>query len=74
VLLGSAARDGITGKLLSAVWDLWADLPAYRADLDKNDVYTLRRITPADRGFDWGGRSASAGRSSVSTEPRSRRG
>ena len=54
VFFGSAASDGITGKLLSAVWDPWADLPAHRADLDRTDVYTLRRVTPADRGFDWG--------------------
>ncbi len=56
VFLASAASDGITGKLLSAVWDPWADLPAHRADLDRTDVYTLRRVTPADRGFDWGGK------------------
>jgi NAD(P)-dependent dehydrogenase (short-subunit alcohol dehydrogenase family) len=55
VFLASAASDGITGKLLSAVWDPWADLPTHRADLDRTDVYTLRRVTPADRGFDWGG-------------------
>ena len=54
VFLASAASDGITGKLLSAVWDPWADLPAHRADLDGTDVYTLRRITPADRGLPWG--------------------
>lgn len=53
VFLGSAASDGITGKLLSAVWDPWAQLPAHRAELD-SDVYTLRRIVPADRGMDWG--------------------
>jgi NAD(P)-dependent dehydrogenase (short-subunit alcohol dehydrogenase family) len=53
VFLGSAASDGISGKLLSAVWDPWAQLPAHRAELD-SDVYTLRRIVPADRGMDWG--------------------
>jgi NAD(P)-dependent dehydrogenase (short-subunit alcohol dehydrogenase family) len=53
VFLGSPASDGITGKLLSAVWDPWAELPEHRADLD-SDVYTLRRIVPADRGFSWG--------------------
>ncbi len=53
VFLGSAASDGITGKLLSAVWDPWPELPERRADLD-SDVYTLRRIVPRDRGFDWG--------------------
>ena len=34
VFLGSAASDGITGRLLSAVWDPWEDLPAHRDDLD----------------------------------------
>lgn len=53
VFLGSAASDGITGKLLSAVWDPWADLPAHLAELE-SDVYTLRRIVPGDRGLDWG--------------------
>jgi NAD(P)-dependent dehydrogenase (short-subunit alcohol dehydrogenase family) len=53
VWLGSSASDGITGRLLSAKWDPWRDLPEHRADLD-SDVYTLRRIVPADRGFDWG--------------------
>jgi NAD(P)-dependent dehydrogenase (short-subunit alcohol dehydrogenase family) len=53
VFLGSAASDGITGKLLSAVWDPWRELPERHADLD-SDVYTLRRIVPGDRGLDWG--------------------
>jgi NAD(P)-dependent dehydrogenase (short-subunit alcohol dehydrogenase family) len=53
VFLGSAASDGITGKLLSAVWDPWRELPAHLADLD-SDVYTLRRIVPGDRGLEWG--------------------
>ena len=53
VWLASPDSDGITGKLLSAVWDPWRDLAAHRTDLD-SDVYTLRRIVPSDRGFDWG--------------------
>lgn len=53
VFLGSAESDGITGKLLSAVWDPWRELPAHRGDLD-SDVYTLRRIVPGDRGLGWG--------------------
>jgi NAD(P)-dependent dehydrogenase (short-subunit alcohol dehydrogenase family) len=55
VFLGSAASDGITGRLISAVWDRWEELSAHRADLDRSDVYTLRRIVPEDRGFSWGG-------------------
>ena len=53
VFLASAASDGITGKLLSAVWDPWETLLYHREDLRRTDVYTLRRITPADRGLDW---------------------
>jgi hypothetical protein len=56
VYLGSAASDGITGRLLSAVWDSWEDLASRRDDLDRSDVYTLRRIVPKDRGFAWGDR------------------
>jgi NAD(P)-dependent dehydrogenase (short-subunit alcohol dehydrogenase family) len=54
VFLGAAASDGITGKLLSAVWDPWLELPARLDDLQRTDVYTLRRIVPKDRGLEWG--------------------
>jgi NAD(P)-dependent dehydrogenase (short-subunit alcohol dehydrogenase family) len=54
--LASAESDGITGKLLSAVWDPWDELPRRRSDLDGTDVYTLRRIVPKDRGLSWGDR------------------
>lgn len=53
VWLASAASDGVTAKLLSAVWDPWSELPEHLDDL-ASDVYTLRRIVPSDRGLDWG--------------------
>lgn len=56
VYLGSSLSDGITGRLLSAVWDPWEHLANHRDDLDASDVYTLRRIVPKDRGFPWGDR------------------
>ena len=49
VFLASADSDGISGKLLSALWDPWEELPRHRDDL-QGDVYTLRRIVPKDRG------------------------
>jgi NAD(P)-dependent dehydrogenase (short-subunit alcohol dehydrogenase family) len=55
VFLASEESDGISGKLLSAVWDPWEELPHHVLDL-AGDVYTLRRILPKDRGFDWGDR------------------
>jgi len=51
--LASAESDGITGRLLAAVWDDWRGLPAQLERLEASDVFTLRRIVPEDRG--WGG-------------------
>lgn len=53
VYLGSAASDGVTGRLLSAVWDPWETLGDRRAELEATDIYTLRRIVPEDRGRSW---------------------
>jgi NAD(P)-dependent dehydrogenase (short-subunit alcohol dehydrogenase family) len=53
VFLASAASDGISGKLISAIWDPWEHLAEHREPLQKTDIYTLRRIVPKDRGMDW---------------------
>jgi NAD(P)-dependent dehydrogenase (short-subunit alcohol dehydrogenase family) len=53
VFLAAAASDGITGRLLAALWDPWESLPGRRAALAESDIYTLRRIVPEDRGLDW---------------------
>jgi NAD(P)-dependent dehydrogenase (short-subunit alcohol dehydrogenase family) len=50
VYLASSASDGITGKLISALWDPWEKLGELRSELEKSDIYTLRRIVPEDRG------------------------
>jgi len=54
VFLGSSASDGITGKLISALWDNWSDWPRHSDELNQSDIYTLRRITGRDRGMNWG--------------------
>lgn len=54
VFLGSDASNGITGKLISAVWDRWETWPDHLEELNTSDIYTLRRITGRDRGMDWG--------------------
>jgi 3-oxoacyl-[acyl-carrier protein] reductase len=51
--LASPESDGITGRLISAAWDDWQQLPDRKAALAATDVYTLRRIVPKDRGLDW---------------------
>jgi NAD(P)-dependent dehydrogenase (short-subunit alcohol dehydrogenase family) len=54
VFLGSSASDGITGKLISALWDKWYSWPDHLDELSSTDVYTLRRITGRERGLAWG--------------------
>jgi 3-oxoacyl-[acyl-carrier protein] reductase len=54
LFLASSASDGITSKLISAVWDDWEHWPEHLNELSSSDVYTLRRITGRDRGFEWG--------------------
>ena len=53
VYLGSKESDGVTGRLLSALWDPWATLADRVEALDASDIYTLRRIVPEDRGQKW---------------------
>lgn len=54
VFLASAASDGITAKLISAVWDNWEKWPEHLEELSSSDAYTLRRIAGRDRGLSWG--------------------
>ena len=53
VYLASAESDGITGRLISAPWDPWPKLHDHTAELASSDIYTLRRIVPADRAKTW---------------------
>jgi 3-oxoacyl-[acyl-carrier protein] reductase len=44
-MLASSSCDGITGKLISAVWDDWKQLPEQIEELGKSETYTLRRVS-----------------------------
>jgi NAD(P)-dependent dehydrogenase (short-subunit alcohol dehydrogenase family) len=46
VYLASAESDGISGKLISAVWDPWPFDAAAREALMAGEAYTLRRVVP----------------------------
>lgn len=50
----SDESEGITGKLISAEWDDWAEWPSHIPEIKDSDVYTLRRIVGRDRGLEWG--------------------
>lgn len=54
LFLSSTAARGITGKLISAVWDRWEAWPDHLPELAGSDLYTLRRIAGRDRGCGWG--------------------
>jgi 3-oxoacyl-[acyl-carrier protein] reductase len=54
VFLASPASDGITAKLISAVWDNWEHWPEHLDALSASDAYTLRRISGRERGLNWG--------------------
>jgi 3-oxoacyl-[acyl-carrier protein] reductase len=53
LFLASDESAGLTGRLLSAVWDPWQSLPEHMREIETSDVYTLRRIVPEDRGKEW---------------------
>ncbi len=47
----SDKSNGITGKLISAVWDNWQIFSKNKKKLKKTDVFTLRRIIGKNRNF-----------------------
>jgi NAD(P)-dependent dehydrogenase (short-subunit alcohol dehydrogenase family) len=53
VYLASPESDGLTGRLIAAQWDPWPFDGAIKRKIDATDIYTLRRIVPADRGESW---------------------
>lgn len=54
VFLASSVSNGISGKLISAIWDPWKKFCDYLPELKNSDIYTLRRISPTERGKTWG--------------------
>ena len=54
IFLASSASDGITAKLISALWDNWQSWPEYKELINNSDMYTLRRIIGRDRNFEEG--------------------
>ena len=45
VFLASDDSNGLTGRLISAVWDDWRKMDAKKiVEINSNDLYTIRRI------------------------------
>ncbi len=53
VYLASSESDGLSGRLVSLLWDKWRDSKKHLEDIKNSDIYTMRRIVPEDRGFKW---------------------
>jgi NAD(P)-dependent dehydrogenase (short-subunit alcohol dehydrogenase family) len=53
VYLASPDSKGMTGKLISAVWDPWRHLQEHTQEIQESDIYTLRRVLPEERGKVW---------------------
>ena len=53
LFLASAASDGLSGKIISAVWDNYAQIPKHFQEIMSSDLYTYRRVKPKDRGYNW---------------------
>lgn len=51
VFLLSDRAAGLTGRLVAAPWDEWWSWPERREAIQGSDLFTLRRIVPADRGM-----------------------
>ncbi len=53
LFLASSESDGLSGKLISLLWDNWKDIPGRLDTVMSSDIYALRRIVPSDRGYEW---------------------
>ena len=47
--LSHKKSDGISGKLISVLWDNWKSFHKYKNKLKNSDVGTLRRLAGRDR-------------------------
>ena len=53
VFLASSKSDGLSGRLISLLWDNWREIPQHLDIIMSSDIFTMRRIIPKDRGYDW---------------------
>jgi len=49
VFLASEESDGLSGRLISAVWDDWESMNGRIDQIMASDLYTLRRVTGSER-------------------------
>jgi NAD(P)-dependent dehydrogenase (short-subunit alcohol dehydrogenase family) len=53
IFLATEKSNGISGRLISAIWDPWLEFVSLKNEIMEGDIYTLRRIVPDERGKKW---------------------
>lgn len=53
LFLASDESNGLSGRLISLLWDNWKDSPRHLKEIMSSDIFTMRRIIPEDRGHKW---------------------
>jgi NAD(P)-dependent dehydrogenase (short-subunit alcohol dehydrogenase family) len=53
LFLASEESNGLSGRLIALLWDNWKESPQHLKEIMATDVYTMRRIIPKERGFEW---------------------
>lgn len=53
VFLASSASDGLSGRLISLLWDNWREIPQHLDSIMSSDIYAVRRVIPKEREFNW---------------------
>ena len=51
--LSSTLSDGLTGKLISAVWDNWLEIGDRAFELSASEALTLRRLNGSAVSMNW---------------------
>ena len=53
LFLSSESARGVTGKIISAIWDDPIVIRDHADEVQSSDIFNFRRIKPRDRGYDW---------------------
>ena len=52
--LSSDESNYMKGKIIHSLWDDWKNFSKHKKIIDNSDIYTLKRVSPKDRGLKWG--------------------
>lgn len=53
LLIATYRGREFNGRVISAKWDNWQEISTHTDEICSSDIYTMRRIKPEDRGYEW---------------------